>query len=92
MPVLNVAASGSSGNCCCIEHGDNLVFIDAGTAYKNVADALSETDIFSKRISLFLTHEHNDHIKGLKPFINKLKPTVYTSEGTAANLREKGLT
>lgn len=90
MPVLNVAASGSSGNCCCIENGDNLVFIDAGTAYKNVVDALSETDLSGKRISLFLTHEHNDHIKGLKPFINKLKPTVYTSEGTAGELERKG--
>jgi len=90
MPFLNVAASGSSGNCCCIEHGDNLIFIDAGAAYKHVADALSETELNNKRISLFLTHEHNDHIKGLKPFLNKLNPTVYTSEGTACELERKG--
>lgn len=90
MPVLHVAASGSSGNCCCIEHKDSLIFIDAGTAFKNVAEAMSETELKGKRTSLFLTHEHNDHIKGLQPLLNKLKPTVYTSEGTAHELERKG--
>jgi phosphoribosyl 1,2-cyclic phosphodiesterase len=90
MPLLHVAASGSSGNCSCIEHKDNLIFIDAGTAFKNIMEALNETELHSKRISLFLTHEHSDHVKGLQPFLTKLKPTVYTSEGTAHQLEKKG--
>lgn len=90
MLFLNVAASGSSGNSCCIEKGDNLVFIDAGTAFKNVKESLKETDTSNKRISLFITHEHSDHVKGLQAFLNKMKPTVYTSEGTACELEKKG--
>jgi phosphoribosyl 1,2-cyclic phosphodiesterase len=90
MPILNVAASGSSGNCCFFEHGQHLIFVDAGTPFKNVAEANGSRDFSDKKISLFITHEHTDHIKGLAPLLNQLKPFVYTSEGTAAELERKG--
>lgn len=35
-PTLNVVASGSSGNCYYIEHGDQIIFVDVGVPVKAV--------------------------------------------------------
>lgn len=77
-------SSGSSGNCYFMEYGDRVVFVDVGVPLKSIL-ACEGTDRFAeKEVHLFITHEHHDHISGLKPFINKFKPVIYASEGTAA--------
>ncbi len=59
--------SGSSGNCTYIRCGDAEFLVDAGVSYRNIKNALNklETDI-SNICSIFITHEHSDHIKGLE--------------------------
>ena len=90
-PVLNVVASGSSGNCYCIETDDKIIFVDAGLAYKKVSGALGAGLAGSKDCCLFITHEHRDHIAGIRPLINKFSPKIYTSEGTAFHLEAQGI-
>lgn len=58
--------SGSKGNCVLISNGKNNLLIDAGLSfnciYKKLAmHGLSIADIDA----VFLTHEHDDHIKGV---------------------------
>lgn len=91
MPALNVIASGSSGNCYHIKRNNMNIFIDIGISRYKVDDIFSEDNNPKNDILLFLTHEHNDHISGLIPFINKYNPVVFASEGTADILKKKGV-
>ncbi len=65
-----ILSSGSSGNCFYIESDDTAILIDIGLSYKTLIRNLS---IIKRNISnikaLFITHEHSDHIKGLRSFI-----------------------
>lgn len=86
---LHAIASGSSGNCYCIDNGGHFIFIDAGASLSSVKKCIG-----SKKPScadLFITHEHTDHISGIMPLISAYSPMVYASEKTAAVLASKGV-
>lgn len=87
---LNIIASGSSGNSYCLETDKSYIFVDIGVTRKKL-ESVMEIDLLNKDICLFITHEHHDHIAGYKPFINKYKPQVYCTEGTAAVMDKNGL-
>ena len=84
-------ASGSSGNCYFLENGRNIVFVDVGVPLKTILEAVDETVFTGKQIHLFITHEHTDHIAGIKPFLNRFSPKVYSSEGTAKAIGAKDI-
>lgn len=89
---FNVIASGSSGNCYCIENNGHFIFIDAGASLSSVRKALENRKPDSEKgASLFITHEHTDHISGILPLISCFNPKIYTSRGTAYMLAEKGV-
>lgn len=83
--------SGSSGNCTYIEFsGQNGILIDAGKSAKQIERLLDVNNINSENIkAIFVTHEHSDHISGLKVFANRYNFKIYASEGTASALRHK---
>jgi len=91
MHKFHCIASGSSGNCYCIETDEKALFVDCGTPFKRISENLDRDELAGKDVSLFITHEHTDHIGGIKPFINALSPTIYTSEGTAWALDDAGI-
>jgi phosphoribosyl 1,2-cyclic phosphodiesterase len=84
-------ASGSSGNCYFIEYGGNIVFVDAGVPLKNIIESTDPAVFENKQVHLFITHEHHDHIAGLRPFINRFAPKIYTSHGTASAISAKDI-
>lgn len=88
---FSCVSSGSSGNCYFLENGSNVVFVDVGIPLKTILSSVDETVFSGKNIHLFITHEHHDHIAGLKPFINRFAPKVYSSQGTASTLDKKGI-
>lgn len=85
--------SGSSGNCIYIEFSEKrAVLVDAGRSTKQIENAFRVNNINPENIkSIFVTHEHSDHISGLRVFIKKHNVKVYGSEGTIAVLKEKGV-
>ncbi|MDY6820966.1 MAG: MBL fold metallo-hydrolase [Deferribacterota bacterium] len=87
---VNIVASGSSGNCSFIEDENTIIFIDIGISMRRLADKVNVEKFNKKELFLFITHEHSDHIIGLKSFLRKFKPVVFTSEGTASYLEQKG--
>lgn len=89
---LNVIASGSSGNCACLEYAGHYIFVDVGVPFTRVKAGLDTDSVkAAKSVTLFITHEHHDHISGLVPFINKLHPKIYSSGGTADYIVSKGV-
>ncbi|TCK61714.1 MBL fold metallo-hydrolase [Seleniivibrio woodruffii] len=84
--TFNCISSGSSGNCYFLEFDDRVVFVDCGVTMKSIKASVDISRFQGKEIQLYITHEHHDHVSGLKPFINKFSPKIFASEGTASAL------
>ena len=79
--------SGSSGNSTYIGTKNGGILIDAGASMKRISDALiSAGGDIAEIKAIAVTHEHSDHIMGLKTLINKTGAKLITSEETAETL------
>jgi phosphoribosyl 1,2-cyclic phosphodiesterase len=75
--------SGSSGNCAYVEAGGSSLLIDAGVSARSICKALESIGSEIGNVAAILvTHEHSDHIKGLKALLSKYKIPVYANSGT----------
>ncbi|MDO4743347.1 MAG: MBL fold metallo-hydrolase [bacterium] len=79
--------SGSRGNCTYVGSGNGGLLIDSGAGAKRIIESLKQNDISPEEIkAILITHEHHDHVSGLKALINALNIPVYASEQTLAAL------
>jgi phosphoribosyl 1,2-cyclic phosphodiesterase len=83
--------SGSSGNSYYIGSARDGILIDVGRSAKQVTDMLGTCGIDIAAIrAIFITHEHTDHISGLRVFASRHHVPVYASRGTFAALEAMG--
>ena len=83
--------SSSSGNSTFVSSATSSVLVDVGVSAKRMMKALSEREIDPKTIGgIFITHEHSDHISGLRILATNHNIPVYATEGTLEALRENG--
>lgn len=76
-------ASGSSGNCVYVGTEYTKILIDAGISGKNIDAGLDAIGVKGSDIdALFITHEHDDHIKGAGIFSRKYGTPIYATYGT----------
>jgi phosphoribosyl 1,2-cyclic phosphodiesterase len=81
--------SGSKGNCHYIGSRNEGILIDTGKNAKQICAALASLEIDPKTIgAIFITHEHSDHISGLRVFAGKFHIPVYATIGTLEALSE----
>ena len=86
-----VLGSGSKGNCTYLETKNTRVLIDAGLSVLQIRSRLRNQGIeFSNLDAVFITHEHTDHIQGLKYI--KDGQLFLASQGTLSNENYKELT
>ncbi len=79
--------SGSKANCTYIASNDTAVLVDIGCSYKSFLTALNESGgDLSKIKAIFITHEHSDHIGGLKIFLKNNNIPVVASSKTLSTL------
>lgn len=85
--------SGSSGNSTYVEiDEENGILIDCGRSTKQIESSLIRNEIDVNKIkAILITHEHTDHIAGLRVFLKKHNVAVYSSEGTINFLKSKGV-
>lgn len=83
---FSVLASGSSGNALYVETQEVRMLVDAGISGRDLDRRLKATaGVSLEDIDvLLLTHEHADHVKGLRQVLKRAAPRVYASEGTWA--------
>lgn len=83
--------SGSSGNALYLEHGRTKILIDCGISCLKICTALKEIGVEPSEIrGIVVTHEHSDHVSGVKVFSNKFGCRVYGSRGTLDNITAFG--
>jgi len=82
-------ASGSKGNCIYVGTKETKILIDAGISAKAVRAKLAEINVALEDIdAIFVTHEHTDHIQGLKVLAFKLGIPVFANSETAKGIVE----
>lgn len=73
-----ILSSGSKGNSSIIITNKTKLLIDAGKDISYIEDSLKELNISIKDLDgILITHEHDDHIKGLKKIVQKYDPLLY---------------
>ncbi len=84
-------ASGSSGNAYYIGDNNSGIIVDAGVSCKSILSALGDIGLSQNVVQgIFITHEHSDHVKGLKVLSRKLQVPVYASAPTLEALITQG--
>ena len=82
-------ASGSKGNCALVLCDNTKLIIDMGISYLTLKRSLEENSLsFNDFSGILITHNHNDHIKGISTLMNKTKLPVYIPEAMYEGLKD----
>lgn len=75
--------SGSSGNATYIAAGSERILVDCGVSGKQMTAALAAIGVAAETLSaLFITHAHNDHLRGAGVLSRRYHLPIYASGGT----------
>ncbi len=80
-------ASSSSGNCTLVSQGDTHLLIDAGISLRRITASLKQFGLTPDDLQgVLITHEHSDHISGIKMLVNHYKTPVFAPYGVGEAL------
>lgn len=85
-------ASGSNGNCYYIGNEKDAILVDAGISCKQIVARMKERELNPSKIkAVFVSHEHSDHMRGVRGVSKKLHVPIFltakTFDGSYRNLR-----
>lgn len=84
-----VLGSGSKGNAAVVDCRGLRLLLDAGLSAKQLVERLAAVGIPAESVDgILLTHEHGDHIRGLRVFLKQFPIPVYGTEDTIHVVRE----
>jgi phosphoribosyl 1,2-cyclic phosphodiesterase len=82
---VSALASGSKGNSIYIDGPEGSLLVDAGLSAREIMRRIAHIGASSERIAgILVTHDHSDHLRGVRVLASRLGVTVY---GTAGTLR-----
>lgn len=85
---VTVFASGSGGNCLLLSDGSTNILIDAGISMSRIVSCLAQLEISMDMIGgVLITHEHSDHVSGLKMLVKRYHLPVYAPHTVVNRLR-----
>ena len=89
MPAVNfnMVSSGSRGNCSLVWDDETLLVFDFGITMKRFRERLELLGINHREYSLFISHEHSDHSKGIGMVKKYHSFDLYSREATLDALR-----
>lgn len=87
---ITILGSGSSGNATVIHCGTEAIMIDAGFSFKETSRRLKLAGISDLNINgILVTHEHSDHIGGIRLCSEKFEAPVYATRQCGMYIRNK---
>ncbi|MCH9634768.1 MAG: putative metallo-hydrolase YycJ [Chlamydiae bacterium] len=82
-------ASGSKGNCIYFGTEHTKILIDAGISTKNIILRLQEIGVSIDEIdAILVSHEHSDHIMGLKVLSKRMNIPIMANSETAKGIAQ----
>ncbi len=88
--AFRVLESSSAGNCALLESSECRVLIDAGLSCRRIGAKLEALGLRLEDLdSVFITHEHHDHIQGLRGLSRYPGLRVFANGDTAQALNGK---
>jgi phosphoribosyl 1,2-cyclic phosphodiesterase len=80
--------SGSNGNCYYVGNETEAVLIDAGLSCRETERRMSRLGLPLDRVkAIFVSHEHDDHIKGIEVLSHRYRLPVYMNAKTLEQCR-----
>src|ERR1700761_9647927 len=80
--------SGSNGNCYYIGNDREAVLIDAGIPCRETERRMRRLGLSLSTVkAIFISHEHDDHIRGLEVLSRRYQLPVYISDTTLRQIR-----
>lgn len=86
MATLKVIGSSSAGNGYAIETEDEILLLEAGCREKEMKEQINFQ--VSKIVGMFITHNHSDHCKYIKQYVN-LGFQIYSNIETQSFVESK---
>lgn len=87
-----VLASSSAGNSTYISCGEGALLVDAGISCRRISRSLADLgEELGKIAGILLTHEHADHVKGLRILTKNTGAPVYATAPVLRYLEENAL-
>lgn len=84
-----VLGSGSRGNSVLLETAGTRILIDAGFAPQIMLERLRAADVPPESIEgIVITHEHMDHVRGVRTLTQRFGWTPYATAGTITAARD----
>ena len=81
--TFTTLASGSTGNAALVSCEDTHVLLDAGVSAKRISNGLRALGVTPAQLSaILLTHEHSDHVSGLRVLSKKAGAPIYATGPT----------
>ena len=88
MRLMSIA-SGSGGNAVYVGNDDTHILIDAGVSRKRISEGLKRAGLSAADLdAILVTHEHADHIKGLKVLEKTWQIPVFATNGTISGIKD----
>ena len=76
-------ASGSNGNCYYVGNNEDAILVDAGISRKQILLRMHEKELDPSKVrAIFISHEHSDHMRGVKILSKTLNVPVYFTKKT----------
>ena len=83
MLTFTTLASSSTGNAALVSCGDTHILLDAGISAKQITAGLNALGTAPHQLSaILLTHEHSDHVSGLRVLSKKAGVPIYATSAT----------
>ena len=80
--------SGSNGNCYYVGNSTEAVLVDVGLSCREIENRMKQIGLSIQKVkAIFISHEHNDHIKGVSALANKYYLPVYITSKTEKHTR-----
>ncbi|MBN2449404.1 MAG: MBL fold metallo-hydrolase [Lentisphaeria bacterium] len=87
---MTVLGSGSRGNALVLHADDFAVLVDAGFSDRELARRMQAAGVECGSVrAVVISHEHSDHVKGLRAFASKRGLAIYANRATAEVLRHR---
>jgi len=87
---FSVLASGSTGNSIYVGTDQHHFLFDAGLSGKRIEASLNKIGIDPTKLNgIFVSHEHDDHVRGVGVLSRKYSIPIYANEATINNLPQQ---